>query len=399
VKDRYSKVEIGEISEYIRNGLSVKQSKEKNGLPITRIETIWNEVIDLDRVGYAGIKVDEKVDWLLKPGDILISHINSKTHLGKCALYEGFPNKLIHGMNLLCLRPNARKVVPNYLIRVLQSQQFKSKIPSITKNSVNQSSFNVTNFKRLTIPLPSLAEQKRIAAILDKADAIRHKRRQAIQLADEFMRSVFLDMFGDPVSNSKNWEKGHIQNLCEEIIDCPHATPRYAAGQTNFACIRSSDIQNGYMDWSSTKYVDELEYKERIRRLEPVANDVIYCREGARFGNAARIPKGKTVCLGQRMMLFRSNHMVSTAEFIWSLLNSNSVYQQAVRRIGGSASPHVNVKDIKKFIIFIPPLSIQQKYSVIVKKIDAMKEKFQKSSLRSEQLFNSISQRAFRGEI
>jgi type I restriction enzyme S subunit len=126
---------------------------------------------------------------------------------------------------------------------------------------------------------------------------------------------------------------------------------------------------------------------------------VIYCREGARFGNAARIPKGRTICLGQRMMLFRSKHIVSTAEYIWSLLNSNRVYQQAVQRIGGSASPHINVKDIKKFRIFSPPLSIQQNYSAIVKKIDAMKEKFQKSSLRSEQLFNSLSQRAFRGEL
>jgi type I restriction enzyme S subunit len=255
------------------------------------------------------------------------------------------------------------------------------------------------DLENFQIPLPPITEQKRIAAILDKADTVRRKRRQAIQLVDEFLRSVFLDIFGDPISNSKNWKKGHIQDLCEEIIDCPHATPRYAAGQTNFACIRSSDIQNGYMDWSSTKYVDELEYKERIRQVELVANDVIYCREGARFGNAARIPKGKTVCLGQRMMLFRSNHLVSTAEFIWSLLNSNSVYQQAVQRIGGSASPHINVKDIKKFIIFTPPLSIQQNYSAIVKKIDAIKEKFQKYSLRSEQLFNSISQRAFRGEL
>ncbi|MGD8208667.1 MAG: restriction endonuclease subunit S [Desulfobacterales bacterium] len=249
------------------------------------------------------------------------------------------------------------------------------------------------------IPLPPLKEQKRIAAILDKADAIRRKRRKAIQLADEFLRSVFLDMFGGTISNPKKWKIGHIQDLCEEIIDCPHATPRYTAGQTDFACIRSSDIQNGYMDWSSTKYVDEVEYKKRIKRLEPVTNDVIYCREGARFGNAARIPKGRTICLGQRMMLFRSKHIVSTAEYIWSLLNSNRVYQQAVQRIGGSASPHINVKDIKKFRIFSPPLSIQQNYSAIVKKIDAMKEKFQKSSLRSEQLFNSLSQRAFRGEL
>jgi type I restriction enzyme S subunit len=327
-------------------------------------------------------------------GDILMALSGATT--GKIGIVKSWDSGLYVNQRIAIIRGKTQQS-KNYLKYVFSGKNLQKLL--LRSGGAAQANLSPNSLKDLEIPLPSLAEQKRIAAILDKADAIRRKRRQAIQLADEFLRSVFLDMFGCSISNSKNWKKGHIQELCDEIIDCPHATPRYAAGQTDFACIRSSDIQNGYMDWSSTKYVDEVEYKERIRRLEPAANDVIYCREGARFGNAARIPKGKTVCLGQRMMLFRSNHMVSTAEFIWSLLNSNSVYQQAVQRIGGSASPHVNVKDIKKFIIFIPPISIQQNYSAIVKKIDAMKEKFQKSSLRSEQLFNSISQRAFRGEL
>jgi type I restriction enzyme S subunit len=281
-----------------------------------------------------------------------------------------------------------------FLCRQLEKYDVTRFIKGATRQKLNKS-----NASEIPIILPPLAEQKRIAAILDKADAIRRKRRHAIQLADEFLRSVFLDMFGDPITNSKKWEKGHIQDLCEEIVDCPHATPKYAAGQTDFACIRSSDIQNGYMDWSSTKYVEEAEYKERIKRLEPAANDVIYCREGARFGNAARIPRRKTICLGQRMMLFRSNHMFATAEFIWALLNSDSIYQQAVQKIGGSASPHINVGDIKRFSIIIPPLRIQQKYSIVVKKLDVMKEKYQSFSLISDQIFNSITQRAFRGEL
>jgi type I restriction enzyme S subunit len=286
------------------------------------------------------------------------------------------------------------KIDPSYLQRWFEKHPPSKLIPNEAYPSIR-----LSEISKLKISIPPLSEQKRIASILDKADSIRRKRRQAIQLADEFLRSVFLDMFGDPITNPKKWEKGHIQDLCEEIVDCPHSTPKYAAGQTDFACIRSSDIQNGYMDWSSTKYVDEAEYKKRIKRLEPGTNDVIYCREGARFGNAARIPKGKTICLGQRMMLFRSNHMIATAEFIWALLNSDSIYQQAVQKVGGSASPHINVADIKKFSIFFPPLSMQQNYSIVVKKIDVMKEKFQNFSLISDQIFNSTTQHAFRGEL
>ena len=79
----------------------------------------------------------------------------------------------------------------------------------------------------------------------------------------------------------------------------------------------------------------------------PIAGDVVYCREGARFGNAARIHRGRKVCLGQRMMLFRAALDVATSEFIWAFLESESTYQRIAEMSGGSASPHVNVGDIK----------------------------------------------------
>ncbi|MFZ3046334.1 MAG: restriction endonuclease subunit S, partial [Desulfatirhabdiaceae bacterium] len=167
------KVQIGEVADSIRNGLSVKQYRDFNGLPITRIETIANGVIDPVRVGYAGISPGEKDEWLLKNGDILISHINSKEHLGKCAIYEESPKHLIHGMNLLNLRLNTQKAYPWFILHILKSPQFRSTLSKITKDSVNQSSFNISSFKELVIPLPPISDQKRIAAILDKADIIR----------------------------------------------------------------------------------------------------------------------------------------------------------------------------------------------------------------------------------
>ena len=86
-----TEIRFGDIFEFIRNGLSVKQDKSGSGLPITRIETIWNAKIDANRVGYADIQDGESEDWLLQKGDILFSHINSVEHIGKCAIYEGAP--------------------------------------------------------------------------------------------------------------------------------------------------------------------------------------------------------------------------------------------------------------------------------------------------------------------
>ena len=204
---------LGEVTKFIRNGKSIKQGSG-GGLPITRIETIASQKIDLEKFGYAGISDESQYsDWLLKAGDILLSHINSVAHLGKCALYKGNPKKLIHGMNLLNLRPQKSVIDFSYMLFYLRSSYFKNQLPSITNQSVNQSSFSATNLKKLKIPLPPLDIQKKIATVLDKADQLRQKRKKAIEKLDQLVQSVFLDMFGDPVINPKGWATKKLKNL------------------------------------------------------------------------------------------------------------------------------------------------------------------------------------------
>ena len=198
---------ISEIAVLLRNGKSVRQSAELNGLPITRIETIADGTINPAKVGFADLEESDCTDWLLQDGDILISHINSKKHLGKCAIYQGDPPALIHGMNLLALRVDPDVAASRFVYWMLSSTGFRRKLPRITKDSVNQSSFNISSFKKLEIPLPPLPEQKRIAGILDATDALRAKRREALAQLDTLVQSTFLDMFGDPVTNPMGWTK------------------------------------------------------------------------------------------------------------------------------------------------------------------------------------------------
>ena len=102
-----------------------------------------------------------------------------------------------------------------------------------------------TNLVRLKFPLPPLAEQRRIADVLDRAEALRAKRRAALAQLDSLTQSLFLDLFGDPATNPKGWPVTKLGALCEEVIDCPHATPMYADCLTEYPCVRSSDIQTG----------------------------------------------------------------------------------------------------------------------------------------------------------
>jgi len=101
--------------------------------------------------------------------------------------------------------------------------------------------------------------------------------------------------------------------------------------------------------------------------------DVIYCREGARFGNAGRVIDKTEICLGQRTMLFRANQKVAVGEFIWAFLSSRGAYRLATRALDGSASPHVNVGEIVAFRVPVPPLSLQQKFASMCKQVDYLR--------------------------
>ena len=142
------------------------------------------------------------------------------------------------------------------------------------------------------IPLPPLPEQQRIAAILERADRLRRLRRYALELSEGYLQAVFVEMFGDPVRNPKGWKEGQLARLCAKTIDCPHATPTYSSDPTPYACVRSSDIQNGYLDWGTTKYVSESEYRGRVERLVPASQRRSLLPRRSSLWQCSHHPKG-----------------------------------------------------------------------------------------------------------
>ena len=307
------------------------------------------------------------------------------------------------------------------LVPMATNQGFKSFIPNSEKIEAkflyhwlckNRAYFNHlgngATFKEVSkaivsqveIPLPPIAEQKRIAAILDKAEELRSLRRKALVELDAIVQSIFLEMFGDPLKNPNNFPIRKLRELCSHVIDCPHSTPIYASEITPYACVRSSDIQNSELTFSDTKYIKLEEYKKRIERGVPQQGDVVYCREGARFGNAALITDDTPpICLGQRMMLFRPEVRKARGEFIWGYLSSPIAYHQALREVGGSASPHINIRDITAFQIPVPPLDRQCEFAQRISAIKKLKHIQRESLAQLDALFASLQHRAFQGEL
>lgn len=184
-------IEMQECFSMIRNGANIKQGQVEGGFPITRIETISDETIDRKKMGYAGIIDNKYESYYLQEGDILVSHINSLKHIGKCALYCKQEDEIIiHGMNLLCLRPIREIVVPTFAIHMLRSDIIKKQIADITKPAVNQASFSVRDFGGIKAIIPNIDEQNKFVAIAEQADKSKFELKQAIEKIDKVMRAL-----------------------------------------------------------------------------------------------------------------------------------------------------------------------------------------------------------------
>lgn len=355
----------------------------------------WAKISDLEASGNGYISdTDEYISEegleairgrIFDDGTLLFAMYGS---VGKSAIVRG---SISTNQAILGIKPDASRLDLNYLKFWLRSQQ-----PKFDRDAqgVAQKNLSAGYVRSLEIPLPPLPEQKRIAAILDKADAIRRKRQQAIQLADDFLRAVFLDMFGDPVTNPMGWEVRSIDDLCSEIVDCVNRTAPTVAYLTPYKMIRTTNVRNYTLDTNNVRYVDEETYKNWVRRLTPEVGDIVFTRE-APAGEAAVIRTEDKVFLGQRTMLFRPIYMLISSDYLLFELMGSGVRTQINKMHSGSTVTHLSVPECKKFKIRVPPLELQRKFESIKKAV--LRVRALGAGALDASLFESVSQKAFSG--
>ena len=171
---------LGEITEYVRNGYSYKTDGVRtHKYKVTRIETISTGKINPEKLGSCE-ECDEK--YLLKPGDILYSNINSLSYLGNTAIYKNSSEKIYHGMNLLCIRPKSGDIDADYLFAFLNSEAARKFVKYNAQRAVNQCSIKVSDVRNMRIPLPCMEEQQKIGSFLAEID-------KEIKIEKEFVKT------------------------------------------------------------------------------------------------------------------------------------------------------------------------------------------------------------------
>ncbi|WP_156830607.1 restriction endonuclease subunit S [Methylobacter marinus] len=293
--------------------------------------------------------------------------------------------------NVALFKFNNEKVFNRYIYHFLNSPLAERQFNSNSRGGT-QKFVSLSNIRDLQIPLPPLAEQKRIAAILDKADSLRRKRQQAIQLADQFLRAVFLDMFGDPVTNPKGWQISTFGEIFD-VRDGTHDSPKYL--HTGYPLITSKNIKNGMLDLRDVNYISQADYDSINKRSKVDVGDVLMPMIGT-IGNPVIVNFEPNFAI-KNVALIKTNNSKIPPEIVKMLLDG-PLLKHAITSLGrGGTQKFLSLGDIRQLKCFIPDTEVIDKFLLINNKTQKLVGKYLVHN--KSNIFESLSQKAFAGEL
>ena len=315
-------------------------------------------------------------------GDILISRANTRELVGAPVMVEADHPNLLLSDKILRLVPDCNIVVPRYLVRALRSSIASSHF-SQCAGGTSGSMTNITqgDIRATPLRLPSLPEQRRIAAILDKADALRAKRREAIAKLDQLLQSVFLEMFGDPERNPKGWPQLALGTICRN-----EDSKRKPIKKTD-----REERDGPYPYYGASGIIDSFDDYifdgERLLVAEDGANLVM------RSTPVAFIARGQYWVNNHAHVLAESDD--ADLRFIEQAL----LLMNLKPYITGSAQPKLNQSNLERILLPMPPVRLQKRFREICEKLESEKQHLVSQSHGVDFLFHSLQQRAFDGTL
>jgi type I restriction enzyme S subunit len=293
--------------------------------------------------------------------------------------------------NVMSLIPNETKITSQFLFYLLLQTDLQK-----FANRGNPPSIRQTTIEDWEISLPPLPKQHRIATILQKADRIRRLRRYARQLSDGYLQSVFLEMFGDPVTNPKNWQLTQFNKACESRLG-KMLDEKRQTGMSKHKYLRNFNVQWFYFDLSNMAEMD-FDEKDQLE-FQLKYGDVLIC-EGGEVGRTAIWRNEIKDCYFQKALhRVRPNPNLVNSEYIMYLM----WWMAKNGGLGDFTSQvtiaHLTGEKLKGLIIPIPPMSIQNEFKDIVKQYSFLSQKQIESERQSEMLFQSLLHQAFQGEL
>lgn len=335
---------------------------------------------------------------LVFAGDIIISTV--RPNLNTVAIVPKELDGAIASTGFCVLRPNRVKVDTKYLFHYIKSEAFVNKLVRLATGA-NYPAVSDKIIKEQQLKKISLFEQKKIAAILDKAEGILQKREQSIKMADDFLRATFLEMFGDPVENSKGWETNKIKKGVSGIISGWSVTGGNKPCKPNeLGVLKISSVTSGKFKPEENKVVNRENIPVSKKLIMPEKDDLLFSRANTRELVAAICMVNKNynnIFLPDKLWSIKLNHELLLPEFFLVLIQNEKVRELLTKQATGTSGSMLNISKSKfeETEIIYPDLYIQQKFCILFKKTAHWKSKLIKSNELAEESFSSLSTKVF----
>ncbi len=394
------------LKDIIDKPITREWGSEGDCVNILRTTNFRNDgTLDFENVVKRDISKSKVKQKARRIGDIIIEKSGGSPNqpVGRVVYFESDGVFLCNNFTSI-LRSKSHIVHSKYLFYIL----FANHKFGITNGFQNKTT-GIINLQlpryieNIKIPLPPLPEQQRIAAILDAADALRKKTQQIIDSYDELAQSVFLDMFGDPVKNEKGWEENELSNLCvkKDDIKC---------GPFGTQLSKSEYISEGVPIWGipqvnsqflkpPTEFISDLKARQ-LSTYSVDSDDIVMSRKG-NVGTCAIYPKHwKPGILHSDVLRIRCDiNAINPIYLVWQFRINRKLQTQVANVSSGAIMAGINVTKLKSITPQIPPISLQNQFAQKIELIEKQKDLAKQSLKESEDLFQSLLQKAFKGEL
>lgn len=387
------------VTDFVANGSfaslknNVKYLYEPNYAILIRLTDStknWNgDYVYVDKTSY---------DYLSKSkvfsGDLIISNVGEP---GIPFIVPELEKPMTLGPNSILLRPLDNDISTEFIYYLMKSPEGQSKISKIVSNTTIRK-FNKTNFRNIELTIPEYKAQLHIANILRKAETLIARRKESIRLLDEFLKSTFLEMFGDPVRNEKGWEvksgNDYLSKLTVGVVIKPAS---YYVSEGVIA-LRSLNIRPNKIQLDNLVYFSKTANENELSKSILREGDVVFVRTGM-TGTAAIIPKELDGCNCIDLIVTRPKLSVINPQYLVYFFNSEMGKRIVSAKEVGGIQKHFNIGALRKLEIPVPPIKLQVKFARIVEKTEVLNTYYQESLQEIQHLYGSLSQRAFKGEM
>lgn len=315
--------------------------------------------------------VDETRIYLVPKGTVIMSF---KLSIGKTAIA---PFNLYTNEAIMAFEPkDGVDIIPDFLYYYLQYYKWSG------NRAVMGETINKAVISNSYACIPPISIQESIVRELDAIHGILEKKQEQLRELDNLTQAIFYDMFGDPITNPKQWEVKKLGEVTYIGLGFTH-TPTYVDNGVPFLSVK--DITNGKICWENIKYVSHEEYKSAPKGALPKKGDILFCRVGT-LGKPIIVDTERDFCTFVSLGYLRINQTVANNIYVKCWMESDAFISQVNKSVKGVAIKNLNTGWLKEFVIPLPPLSLQQSFAAKIEAIEAQKQTIQQSIREVEAL-------------